>query len=175
MRINEVLHLKWQDIDCDKGLITFTQSKTGKLITIPLSSWVFRHLVPKQSLGVPWSMEDLSDWKYHLCEPDSHTEVCIHAHKKEESLWVEGRGIIVRWCDEVTRHGRPFGVYDYGVLFRANRPFSAKHWHVSMSEIGKEIRLNHLWVMRLNIHHEGKRGHPYDQGRTYILDEIPER
>jgi len=26
--------------------------------------------------------------------------------------------------------------------------------------------------MRLNIHHEGKMGNPYDRGRTYILGEI---
>lgn len=40
MRLNEVLSLKWTDIELAKGLITFIQSKTGKLITIPLSSYL---------------------------------------------------------------------------------------------------------------------------------------
>ncbi|TLD40330.1 MAG: Integrase [Candidatus Jettenia ecosi] len=40
MRLGEVLRLKWSDIDFAKGLITFIQSKTGKLIAIPLSSYL---------------------------------------------------------------------------------------------------------------------------------------
>ncbi|TVM04065.1 MAG: site-specific integrase [Candidatus Brocadia sp. WS118] len=47
MRLGEVLRLKWTDIDFDKGLICFTQGKTGKLVTIPFSSYLaaelFRH------------------------------------------------------------------------------------------------------------------------------------
>lgn len=40
MRLGEVLRLKWSDIDFAKGLIIFIQSKTGKLVTIPLSSFL---------------------------------------------------------------------------------------------------------------------------------------
>ncbi|TLD41910.1 MAG: Phage integrase [Candidatus Jettenia ecosi] len=40
MRLGEVLRLKWSDIDFVKGLITFIQSKTGRLVTIPLSSFL---------------------------------------------------------------------------------------------------------------------------------------
>jgi integrase len=40
MRLNEVLRLKWTDIDFAKGLITFTQSKTNKLVVMPLSSYL---------------------------------------------------------------------------------------------------------------------------------------
>ncbi|MDG6026024.1 MAG: site-specific integrase [Candidatus Brocadia sp.] len=40
MRLNEVLSLKWADVDFTKALITFTQSKTGKLVAIPLSSYL---------------------------------------------------------------------------------------------------------------------------------------
>jgi len=40
MRLNEVLKLQWQDIDFTKGLITFIQSKTWKLVTVPLSSYL---------------------------------------------------------------------------------------------------------------------------------------
>jgi len=45
MRLNEVLRLEWKDIDFNKGLITFTQSKTGKLLTIPLSTYLAEKLV----------------------------------------------------------------------------------------------------------------------------------
>ncbi|MCP5006123.1 MAG: hypothetical protein GY941_19615 [Planctomycetes bacterium] len=38
--------------------------------------------------------------------------------------------------------------------------------------MSKDIRLGHLWVMRLNMHHEGKRGNPYDQGSAYILGQM---
>lgn len=40
MRLNEVLKLQWQDIDFTKGLITFVQSKTGKLLVVPLSEYL---------------------------------------------------------------------------------------------------------------------------------------
>ncbi|KAB2834359.1 MAG: tyrosine-type recombinase/integrase [Candidatus Brocadia sp.] len=40
MRLNEVLKLQWQDVDFTKGLITFVQSKTGKLIVVPLSEYL---------------------------------------------------------------------------------------------------------------------------------------
>lgn len=40
MRLGEILGLKWNNIDSQKGLISFTQSKTGKLITIPLSTYI---------------------------------------------------------------------------------------------------------------------------------------
>lgn len=45
MRLNEVLRLKWTDIDFAKGLITFIQSKTGKLVSIPLSSYLSEELL----------------------------------------------------------------------------------------------------------------------------------
>ena len=44
MRLGEVLRLKWADVDFDKGLITFTQGKTGKLVTIPFSSYLAEEL-----------------------------------------------------------------------------------------------------------------------------------
>lgn len=40
MRLNEVLGLRWTDIDFSGDLITFTQSKTGKLIAMPLSEYL---------------------------------------------------------------------------------------------------------------------------------------
>lgn len=45
MRLNEVLSLKWHDIDLAKGQITFIQSKTGKLIVMPLSSCLINELL----------------------------------------------------------------------------------------------------------------------------------
>lgn len=42
--------------------------------------------------------------------------------------------------DGVTRYRRPFGVYEYGVLVRANCPFSVKHWQCPLSEMDKEIK-----------------------------------
>jgi integrase len=44
MRLGEVVRLQWHDIDFGKGLITFTQSKAGKLITVPLSSYLAEEL-----------------------------------------------------------------------------------------------------------------------------------
>jgi len=44
MRLNEVLGLKWQNIDFGKGIITFQASKTGKFITIPLSQLLMDEL-----------------------------------------------------------------------------------------------------------------------------------
>lgn len=44
MRLNEVLSLKWGDIDFTRSLITFTASKTGKLVTVPLSSYLASEL-----------------------------------------------------------------------------------------------------------------------------------
>lgn len=40
MRLNEVLGLRWTDIDFTRDLLTFTQSKTGKLIAMPLSDYL---------------------------------------------------------------------------------------------------------------------------------------
>ncbi|MGR3219753.1 MAG: tyrosine-type recombinase/integrase, partial [Candidatus Anammoxibacter sp.] len=45
MRLNGVLLLKWTDIDFDNRLITFTQSKTGKVITTPLSEYLSAELI----------------------------------------------------------------------------------------------------------------------------------
>ncbi len=46
MRLNEVVSLKWSDSDIDfaKSLISFTASKTGKLVTVPLSSYLASEL-----------------------------------------------------------------------------------------------------------------------------------
>ncbi len=44
MRLNEVLLLKWDDIDFNSELITFTQSKTGKTISMPLSKYLANEL-----------------------------------------------------------------------------------------------------------------------------------
>lgn len=44
MRLNEALSLKWSDIDFARGLISFTASKTGKLVTVPLSSYLSSEL-----------------------------------------------------------------------------------------------------------------------------------
>ena len=76
---------------------------------------------------------------------------------------------------------RPFGVYEYGVVIRAldtivsracQPPIPGEAQAKSVLEMSKEIRRKHLWIMRLNTHHEGKRGNPYDRGRTYILGKI---
>lgn len=40
MRLNEVLGLRWSDVDFARDLITFTQGKTGKLIAMPLSDYL---------------------------------------------------------------------------------------------------------------------------------------
>ena len=45
MRLGEVLRLKWQETDLAKGLITFTQSKTGEAVSIPLSDYLIEELV----------------------------------------------------------------------------------------------------------------------------------
>ena len=45
MRLNEVIGLKWGDIDFSKGLISCVQSKTGKLVSIPLSSYLADELM----------------------------------------------------------------------------------------------------------------------------------
>lgn len=49
MRLNEVLRLKWQDIDLARGLIVFIQSKTNKGITVPLSSYLENELQEYQA------------------------------------------------------------------------------------------------------------------------------
>jgi integrase len=44
MRLNEVVSLKWSDIDFAKSLISFIASKTGKLSIVPLSSYLATEL-----------------------------------------------------------------------------------------------------------------------------------
>ena len=44
MRLSEVLGMQWDNVDFGKGLITFTQGKTGKFITLPLSSYLAEEL-----------------------------------------------------------------------------------------------------------------------------------
>ena len=59
MRLNEVLRLKWDDIDFDKGLITFIQSKTGKSIVLPLSSCLADELIQyKTTFNSEYLFED---------------------------------------------------------------------------------------------------------------------
>ncbi|HHT9116201.1 MAG TPA: hypothetical protein ACFYEL_07010 [Candidatus Wunengus californicus] len=41
-------------------------------------------------------MGNLSDWEYHLCEPNPCTEVCAYANTMAQSVFVERQGIIVR-------------------------------------------------------------------------------
>ena len=50
MRLNEVLKLTWADIDFQKQLITFVQSKTGKLISMPLSTHMVQELMAYKSI-----------------------------------------------------------------------------------------------------------------------------
>ncbi len=45
MRLNEVLSLGWQDIDFGRGIIHVTQSKTGKILDIPLSGYLREELL----------------------------------------------------------------------------------------------------------------------------------
>jgi integrase len=45
MRLNEVVSLRWADINFDESLITFTQSKTGKTIAVPLSNILTTELI----------------------------------------------------------------------------------------------------------------------------------
>ncbi|MEK6635427.1 MAG: tyrosine-type recombinase/integrase [Planctomycetota bacterium] len=40
MRLNEVISLEWDSIDFGKGIISIVQSKTGKLVSIPLSEYL---------------------------------------------------------------------------------------------------------------------------------------
>ncbi|MGR3318787.1 MAG: tyrosine-type recombinase/integrase [Candidatus Anammoxibacter sp.] len=40
MRLGEVINLKWADIDFNNNIISFTQFKTGKLINMPLSTYL---------------------------------------------------------------------------------------------------------------------------------------
>ncbi|MCF6159239.1 MAG: site-specific integrase [wastewater metagenome] len=44
MRLSEVLSLSWQNIDFNRGLIEFSQGKTGKLIAVPLSDLLAEEL-----------------------------------------------------------------------------------------------------------------------------------
>ncbi|MCR4318792.1 MAG: site-specific integrase [Candidatus Brocadiaceae bacterium] len=44
MRLNEVVSLKWSDVDFTRSLISFIASKTGKLVTVPLSSYLASEL-----------------------------------------------------------------------------------------------------------------------------------
>ncbi len=45
MRLNEVLLLRWDNIDFPKSLVSFVQSKTGKMIIVPLSSYLAGELL----------------------------------------------------------------------------------------------------------------------------------
>ncbi|MDR4509619.1 MAG: tyrosine-type recombinase/integrase [Candidatus Brocadiaceae bacterium] len=45
MRLNEVLSLKWDDINFQKGVVTYTPSKTGKTLTVPLSKMLQEELL----------------------------------------------------------------------------------------------------------------------------------
>ncbi len=45
LRLNETVKLDWSDIDFENKLITFVQSKTGKVVTIPLSGFLADELL----------------------------------------------------------------------------------------------------------------------------------
>lgn len=49
LRLNEVLKLRWVDFDFAKGLLTFTPSKTGKLLSLPLSDFMVKALADFKS------------------------------------------------------------------------------------------------------------------------------
>jgi integrase len=44
LRLNETLKLEWRDIDFNKSMITFLQSKTGKLVSNPISKFLLEEL-----------------------------------------------------------------------------------------------------------------------------------
>ncbi|MCC7211401.1 MAG: site-specific integrase [Candidatus Brocadia sp.] len=83
MRLNEVLSLKWADIDFTKGLITFTQSKTGKLIAIPLSSYLV-------DVFCEYKTAHTSDY---LFEGRKITHAIINQHSRHFSMLFKQLGI----------------------------------------------------------------------------------
>ena len=44
LRLGEVLNLKWSDVDLIKNELTFIQSKTGKLLQIPIADFLLKEL-----------------------------------------------------------------------------------------------------------------------------------
>lgn len=44
LRLNETIKLTWDDVDFAKGLLSFVASKTGRLVTVPLSVYMIREL-----------------------------------------------------------------------------------------------------------------------------------
>ena len=44
LRLGEVLALKWSNIDFGKDVITFVQTKTGKLMSVPISNFLIQEL-----------------------------------------------------------------------------------------------------------------------------------
>lgn len=50
-RLNEVLSLKWNDLDFGKGIIHIVQSKIGKIITIPLSGYLIDELMQYKAIN----------------------------------------------------------------------------------------------------------------------------
>lgn len=44
LRLKETITLTWDDFNFTKGLLSFVASKTGKLVTIPLSSYLMQEL-----------------------------------------------------------------------------------------------------------------------------------
>ncbi|WP_052565162.1 MULTISPECIES: tyrosine-type recombinase/integrase [Candidatus Brocadia] len=83
MRINEVLRLKWTDIDFTKGLIAFVQSKTGKALTIPISAYLIGELLR-------YKERCQEDW---LFETREVTKRIANAHSHRFSLLFQSIGI----------------------------------------------------------------------------------
>ncbi|MBM4056065.1 MAG: site-specific integrase [Planctomycetes bacterium] len=52
-RLNEVLSLTWKDIDFTRGLVSIMQTKTGKPITLPLSTFLKNELMNYQKQNTP--------------------------------------------------------------------------------------------------------------------------
>ncbi|MHC4138905.1 MAG: tyrosine-type recombinase/integrase [Planctomycetota bacterium] len=51
LRLGEVLNLKWSDVDFVKNELIFTQSKTGKLMKIPIVDSLLKELVEYRELN----------------------------------------------------------------------------------------------------------------------------
>jgi integrase len=85
MRIIEVLSLKWQDIDFAKGIITFIQSKTGKIVTIPLSSYLANELLNYRE-GCLFETDS-------VFETRKLTKVLLSSHSGHFSLLFKSLGI----------------------------------------------------------------------------------
>jgi integrase len=59
-RLSDLAKLQWQSVDLERGMITFTQAKTGRMVQIPihpnLSEWLKKH-----KNGSQWVFPTLAD------------------------------------------------------------------------------------------------------------------